>query len=121
MIIYISEENQTNKMKEMAEKHEWDLSIDQLQGAKLSDYISERLQIITNLSYLIIDRTQLVDTEIELNETIETLKYMYDVQVIVLETELSDENGEKKNVIYRSHYIALLSSDEHVWKNIEYI
>lgn len=121
MIIYISEENQTNKMKEMAEKHEWDLSMDQLQGAKLSDYISERLQIITNLSYLIIDRTQLVDTEIELNETIETLKYMYDVQVIVLETELSDENGEKKNVIYRSHYIALLSSDEHVWKNIEYI
>ena len=119
MIIYICEEDHKDRIKKMAEDHEWDISMDQLQGAKLSDYISERLQIITNLNYLIIDRTQLADTEMELNETIETLKYMYDVQVILLERELVDDVGEKRNVCYHTNYTSLLLEDERVWKNLE--
>ncbi len=120
MIIYICEEQHQDVLRKIAELHEWDLTMDQLQGVTLSDYISERLQIINNLTYLVLDRTQIGDSEKELNETIETLRCMYDLQqVIVLETDLVDEEGEQKNVIYREWYTSLLLSDDHVWNNLE--
>ena len=119
MIIYICDEEHADTLRDITDSHEWDMTDDQLRGNSLSDYISERLQFITNLTYLIIDRTQITDSEKELNETIETLKCMYELQVIVLETDLVDEEGDHRNVVYRQWYTSLLLSDDHMWKNLE--
>lgn len=121
MIIYISNEEQKGLLDSLAEQHEWELLREVFAGESLSDYITEKLQVIQSLAYMVLDRTSIKENDRELDEIIETIQCMYSTQVIVLEEKLVDENGEQQKVMYGEHYTSLDKYQDNLERNIEYL
>ncbi|MDE6433705.1 MAG: fibronectin type III domain-containing protein [Lachnospiraceae bacterium] len=121
MIIYISNEEKKELLDSLAEQHEWELVREVFAGESLSDYITEKLQVIQSLSYMVIDRASIKENDRELEEIIETIQCMYSTQVILLEEKLVDENGEQQKVMYGEHYTSLDKYQDDLERNIEYL
>lgn len=121
MIIYISNEEQKELLDSLAERHEWELLKEVFTGESLSDYITEKLQVIQSLSYMVIDRASIRENDRELDEVIETIQCMYSTQIILLEEELIDGSGEQQKVIYGEHYTSLNKYQDNLERNIGYL
>lgn len=121
MIIYICNEEQKNLLDNMAEKYEWELLKEVFAGESLSNYITEKLQVIQSLSYMVIDRASIKENDKDLNEVIETIQCMYGTQIILLTEEIVDDNGEQQKVIYGEHYTSLDKYQDNLERNIEYL
>ncbi|MCM1159473.1 MAG: fibronectin type III domain-containing protein [Bacteroidales bacterium] len=121
MIIYIADEENRGMLDVPAKEHEWELLAVSMDGQYLTDFLTDKLQVITNLRYLVIDRSALKETAAELEEVIEQVQVMWNTQVILLEEELTDGEGEQKNVIYGEKAIFLYKYQDRLTSCLEYL
>lgn len=121
MIIYISSEENEKLLNKMSERHEWECLTAVFHEESLLAYITEKLQVIQDLAYMVLERSCIEEKEEELEEVIVTIQSMYDTQVIILEDELTNDNGENKKVIYKDLYTSLYKYQEDLERNLEYL
>lgn len=121
MIIYIGENKEM--LIQSAERHDWELITEEAGKGSLNlkKFIEKKLQVITNLQYLVLDRGCLCESDQELEEVIETIRVIWEPQIILLAEELADDNGEQQKVIYGEHITYLYKYQDNLERNIEYL
>lgn len=120
MIIYICNAEDEHLLDSMSEKYEWEVLIEIFDKASALDYIVSKLQLISNLEYMVISRENITEDEDGLLELIETVQCMFHTKfILVEENELIDEKGESQTVIYGERYIALYRHQEQFEEKLE--
>lgn len=121
MILYVTESSLKGLLSETASVREWELDevIIDNERPKLQQLIHERMQIVTEMQYIIIERSCVADDVKEFGESMDIMFSLWnDVQIILLEEELLDENGESLEVMYDGSIIMLNKQAEHFRDNL---
>lgn len=121
MIIYISDEDNKGMLDRLAEQYEWELLTEVMNRGSLNKFIREKLQVIANLQYLVLDCSCISESDQELSGVIETICVMWDTKVILLKEELTDDKGEQQKVIYGEQVTSLYKYQDNLAGSLEYL
>lgn len=121
MVIYITSEDNKNLLNEMAEQYEWELLTEVVDKGSLNDFVADKLQVINTLQYLVIERSCVKENEQQLRDLLDTIRTMWDSQIILLEEVLQDESGEYQKVIYKEYITSLYKYQDNLVENLEYL
>lgn len=121
MVIYITSEDNKNLLKGMAERHEWELLTEVMDRGSLNTFITNRLQVISSIRYLVIERSCVKENEQQLRDLLDTIRTIWEVQIILLEEELRDETGEYQKVIYEEYITLLYKYQDNLEENMEFL
>ncbi len=121
VIIYISREENRQLLDRLAERYEWELLTEAVDKISLTTFISNKLQLITNLQYMVIDRSCISETDKKLNEMMKTVHEMWGTKVILLTEELTDEEDRQQKVIYGDQITFLHKYQDNLAGKLEYL
>jgi hypothetical protein len=121
VIIYISREENRQLLDQMAERYEWELLTEAVDKISLTAFISNKLQLITNLQYMVIDRSCISETDKKLSEMTKTVHEMWGTKVILLTEELTDEEDRQQKVIYGDQITFLYKYQDNLARKLEYL
>lgn len=121
VIIYISREENRQLLDRLAERYEWELLTEAVDKISLTAFISNKLQLITNLQYMVIDRSCISETDKKLNEMMKTVHEMWGTKVILLTEELTDEEDRQQKVIYGDQITFLHKYQDNLAGKLEYL
>lgn len=121
VIIYISREENRQMLDPLAEQYEWELLTEAVDKISLTTFISNKLQLITNLQYMVIDRSCISETDKKLNEMMKTVHEMWETNVILLTEELADEEDRQQKVIYSEQITFLYKYQDNLAGKLEYL
>ncbi|MGN0495524.1 MAG: hypothetical protein ACI4GW_04800 [Lachnospiraceae bacterium] len=121
MIIYISNKERIDLLDDIAEQYDWQLIKESVTQISLNDYIAKKMPVITDLQYLIIDRTCITEQDNLFQEVIDTIYSIWNVHIIIIEDQLVNEEGETVNVIEKDNMTLLTRHQESLLTNITYI
>lgn len=121
MVIYITSEDNKDLLKGMAEQHEWELLTEIMERGSLNTFITDRLQVISSIRYLVIERSCVKENEQQLKDLLDTIRTIWDAQIILLEEELRDEAGEYQKVIYEEYITLLYRYQDNLEENLEFL
>lgn len=121
VIIYISREENRQMLDPLAEQYEWELLTEAVDKISLTTFISNKLQLITNLQYMVIDRSCINETDKKLNEMMKTVHEMWETNVILLTEELADEEDRQQKVIYGEQITFLYKYQDNLAGKLEYL
>ncbi|MGN0438187.1 MAG: hypothetical protein ACI4F4_06640 [Lachnospiraceae bacterium] len=121
MIIYISNEEHFNLLDEVVERYDWQLIKESVTQISLNDYIAKKMPVITDLQYLIIDRTCIEEQDPIFREVLDTIYSIWDVHIIIIEEQLVNEEGETVDVIEQDNMTLLTWHQDSILTNITYI
>lgn len=121
VIIYISNDENKEMLNQPAEQYEWELLTEVMDKGSLNSFITDKLQVIDRLQYMVLDRSCITESEQQLSDVIETIHVMWDTKVILLVEELTDDKGEQQRVIYGEKITFLYKYQDNLAGNLEYL
>lgn len=121
VIIYISREENRQLLDRLAEQNEWELLAEAVDKVSLNTFISNKLQLIASLQYMVIDRSCISETDKKLNEVVKAVHEMWQTKVILLTEELADEEGRQQKVIYGDQITFLHKYQDNLAGKLEYL
>lgn len=121
VIIYISREENRQMLDKLAEQYEWELLTEAVDKISLTAFISNKLQLITNLQYMVIDRSCISETDKKLSEMMKTVHEMWGTNVILLTEELADDEDRQQKVIYGDQITFLHKYQDNLAGKLEYL
>ena len=121
MVIYITSEQHKDLLTRMGERYEWELIVEVMEKGSLNTYITDSLQVIGSIRYLVIERSCIKENEQQLRELLDTILAIWNPQIILLEEILQDDDGEFQKVIYRDNITSLYKYQDNLEVNIEYL
>lgn len=121
VIIYISKGENRQLLDQLAERYEWELLTEAVDKISLTAFISNKLQLITNLQYMVIDRSCISETDRKLSEMTKTVHEMWGTKVILLTEELTDEEDRQQKVIYGDQITFLYKYQDNLARKLEYL
>lgn len=121
MVIYITGEQHKDLLTRMAERYEWELLVEVTEKISLNTFISNRLQVINSIRYLVIERSCVKENEQQLRDLLDTVLAIWTPQIILIEENLQDNDGEYQKVIYGDNITSLYKYQDNLEENIEYL
>ncbi len=121
MVIYITSDEKKDLLNGIAKQYDWELLVEVMEKGSLNTFITDRLQVINSIRYLVIERSCIKENEQQLHDLLDTIYAIWSPQIILIEEILQDDDGEYQKVIYRDNITLLYKYQDNLEINIEYL
>ena len=121
MVIYITSDEKKDLLNRMSKQYDWELLVEVMEKGSLNKFITDRLQVINSIRYLVIERSCIKENEQQLHDLLDTIHAIWSPQIILLEEILQDDDGEYQKVIYQNNITSLYKYQDNIEVNIEYL